>query len=90
VSQGRIEPLEKVRTSARALSKLVDLSVARAGDRQVWLGVHHLAAPERADAMRASLEARLPSSAPAAVRELGPVMGAHVGPGVIAVAVAAR
>lgn len=90
VSQGRIEPLEKVRTSARALSKLVDLSVARAGDRQAWLGVHHLAAPERAAAVRSSLEARLPGSAPVAVRELGPVMGAHVGPGVVAVAVAER
>lgn len=90
VSEGRIVPLEKVRTSARALSKLVDLCVARAGDGPVWLGVHHLAAPDRAAAMRSSLESRLPGSAPAAVRELGPVMGAHVGPGVVAVAVAAR
>lgn len=90
VSDGSIEPLEKVRTSARALSKLLELSVARAGDRPVRLGVHHLAAPDRAASVRSSLEARLPASAPVAVRELGPVMGAHVGPGVVAVAVADR
>lgn len=88
VADGQIAPIEKVRTSSRALSRLLDLAVQRAGSEPARLGVHHLASPDRAETMRALLEERLPASSPVAVRELGAVMGAHVGPGVIAVAVA--
>lgn len=87
VTDGHIEPVEKIRTSARALARLEDLVVARAGTGPVRLGVHHLAAPERADKVRASLADRLPDASPILVRELGAVIGAHVGPGVVAVAV---
>lgn len=88
VADGQIAPIEKVRTSSRALSRLLDLAVERAGSEPARLGVHHLASPDRAQTMRSLLEERLPASSPVAVRELGAVMGAHVGPGVIAVAVA--
>lgn len=88
VTDGHIAPVEKIRTSARALARLEDLSASRAGTGPVRLGVHHLAAPERAEKVRASLSARLPEASPILVRELGAVIGAHVGPGVVAVAVA--
>ena len=88
VTDGHIAPVEKIRTSARALARLEDLSASRAGTGPVRLGVHHLAAPERAEKVRASLAARLPDASPILVRELGAVIGAHVGPGVVAVAVA--
>jgi DegV family protein with EDD domain len=87
VTDGHIEPVEKVRTSARAVARLEELVVARAGDGPVRLGVHHLAAPDRAENVRASLADRLPDASPILVRELGAVIGAHVGPGVVAVAV---
>lgn len=90
VVDGKIAPVEKVRTANRALTRLLDLTVERAGSRPVQLGVHHLAAAERAETMRAALESRLPASSPVAVRELGAVLGAHVGPGVVAVAMAPR
>jgi DegV family protein with EDD domain len=87
VSAGRIEPLEKVRTAARALGRLQDLAVGRAGSGPVRLGIHHLAAPERAQQVHDALQARLPEASPTLVRELGAVIGAHVGPGVVAVVV---
>lgn len=87
VSSGRIEPLEKVRTATRALGRLQDLAVDRAGSRPVRLGVHHLAAPERAQQVGEALASRLPEAPPPLVRELGAVIGAHVGPGVVAVVV---
>lgn len=88
VVNGRIEPLEKVRTTARAIARLEQIAVERAGDRPVSLGVHHLAAPQRAEQVLASLSRRLPDARPVLLRELDAVIGAHVGPGVVAVVVA--
>jgi DegV family protein with EDD domain len=89
VAQGRIEPLEKVRTASRALSRLQDLAVHRvSGSGPVRVGVHHLDAAERAEMVRAALVERLPQASTSVVRELGAVIGAHVGPGVVAVVIA--
>lgn len=87
ITDGHIDPVEKVRTAARALARLEDLVVEQAGDGSVVVGVHHLAAPDRATAVAASLEQRLPVAEPVVVRELGAVIGAHVGPGVVAAVV---
>ena len=48
---GHIEPLEKVRTSAKAIARLEDIAVGHAGSRPVDVAVHHLASPERAEAL---------------------------------------
>jgi len=87
LSDGRIEPLEKVRTASRALGRLQDMVVERAGADAVRVGVHHLAAAQRAEMVRESLGTRLPKASAILVRELGAVIGAHVGPGVVAVVV---
>ena len=87
VAEGRIVPLEKVRTTGRALSRLVELSADAAGDGPVSLAVHHLAAPERAAELATRLEERLPGSTGCLVTELGAVIGAHTGPGVLGVVV---
>jgi DegV family protein with EDD domain len=88
VTDGHIEPVEKVRTASRALGRLQDLAAQRAGSGPVRLGVHHLGASERAEQVRAALVERLPAASTVLVRELGAVVGAHVGPGVVAVVVA--
>ena len=80
VLDGRVVPLEKVRTSARALNRLVQRAVEAAGERPVSIAVHHLAAPERADRLAAELRERLPALRELHVSELGPAIGAHVGP----------
>lgn len=92
VADGRIQPLEKVRTTSRAMSRLVDLaanaaSELPAADIPVRLAVHHLAAPERAAELATRLDERLPASVGCFVSEVGAVIGAHTGPGVLGIVV---
>lgn len=87
---GAIEPLEKVRTSARAVARLADLAVQRAGDAPVDVAVHHLAAAERAERLAAGLSERVPNLGELLVAEVGAVIGAHVGPGLLAVVISPR
>jgi fatty acid-binding protein DegV len=51
VADGGIAPLEKVRTASKALARLEDIAVERAGDGPVDLAVHHLAAQDKASAL---------------------------------------
>ncbi|MCP2338815.1 DegV family protein [Actinomadura rupiterrae] len=88
ISSGRVKPLEKVRTTSRALARLADLAVAEAADRPVDLGIQHLAASSRAEALAAELRARIPNVVDVYIGEVGPVIGAHVGPGMLGVVVA--
>jgi DegV family protein with EDD domain len=90
VKDGKIAPFEKVRTSSRALSRLEDLAVERAGAGPVDAAVHHLASSVRAEQLAAGLRARLPHLVELSVSEVGAVVGAHVGPGMVAVVVAPR
>lgn len=87
---GHIEPLEKVRTSSRAIARLEELAAQRAGTAEVDVAVHHLANPDRAAALAARLRDRLPGLVDLQVSEVGAVVGAHVGPGMLAVVVAPR
>lgn len=88
VLDGRVVPLEKVRTSARALSRLVQRVVEEVADAPVFLAVHHLAAPEKAERLAAELRERVPTAREIYVSELGAAIGAHVGPGAVGVVVA--
>lgn len=90
VDDGRISSLEKVRTSARALSRLADLAVASADGRPVDIAVHHLDSEPRATALADQLRTRVPTAGEVYVSEVGAVIGAHVGPGMVAVVVAPR
>ncbi|MDX6238767.1 MAG: fatty acid kinase fatty acid binding subunit [Kribbellaceae bacterium] len=88
ISGGRIVPLEKVRTSSRAIARLADIAVQRAGDGPVELAVHHLANLDKAQTLVDGLAERLPLADEVVLREVGAVIGAHVGPGMLAVVVA--
>jgi len=85
---GRLEVLERVRTASRALARLEELVVEGAGDRPVDVGVQHLASAERAEQLADRLRVRLPRLGELFVSEVGAVVGAHVGPGMIGVVVA--
>jgi DegV family protein with EDD domain len=87
MDDGEIRPLEKVRTMNRAIARLVDLAATAAGEDPVRLAVHHLASPERAVELANRLEERLPRSSGCVVSEIGAVIGAHTGPGVLGVVV---
>jgi DegV family protein with EDD domain len=88
VRDGRVVPLEKVRTTARALNRLVQLLVEAAGQGPVSVAVHHLAAAERAEQLAAEIRDRLPQLRELHVSELGAAIGAHVGPGAVGIVVA--
>lgn len=86
---GRVVPLEKVRTASKALARLEEIAVLRANGRPCDVAVHHLDASERAQSLAGRLTARLPDSR-VLVGEVGAVVGAHVGPGMVAVVVSPR
>ncbi|MEV8095514.1 DegV family protein [Kitasatospora sp. NPDC085879] len=90
LSGGRIEPLEKVRTASRAIARLEEIAVERAGDAEVDIAVHHLAAEDRAEPLAERLRERVPGLRDLYVGEVGAVIGAHVGPGLLAVVVSPR
>ncbi|HEY2763797.1 MAG TPA: DegV family protein [Pseudonocardiaceae bacterium] len=87
VDAGRIVPLEKVRTSARARARLVDLVVQAAGHDPVDVAVHHLGAADRAAELVEQLRTRLPALATCLVSEVGAAIGVHAGPGMLGVVV---
>ncbi|MER7678727.1 DegV family protein [Streptomyces sp. NPDC096934] len=87
---GRIELLEKVRTASKAIARLEEIVVERAGGAEVDIAVHHLAAPERASALADRLRARVPGLADLHVSEVGAVIGAHTGPGLLGAVISPR
>lgn len=93
IEDGRVAPFERVRTAGKALHRLEELAVEAAGSAPVDVAVAHLASPERAAALAERLTERLAAGLDARtvhLGEVGAVLGAHVGPGMVAVCVARR
>lgn len=94
IREGGIEPLERVRTSSRALARLAALALEASGRAPgvVDLAVQHLDAEGRAEGLAQQLRADLPGErlGQVVVGQLGAVVGAHVGPGTVAVVVSPR
>ncbi|HYN28494.1 MAG TPA: DegV family protein [Dermatophilaceae bacterium] len=89
---GHIMPVEKVRTSTRAIARLEELTVeaGEAAGSGVDVAVHHLDSADRAERLADRVRGRLTRAGEVSVVELGAVVGAHVGPGTLAVAVVPR
>jgi DegV family protein with EDD domain len=85
VVDGEVAPLEKARTANRALGRLAELALQAADGHPVKIAVQHLDAADRAREMAARLSDAL--HVDVLVCEVGAVMGVHVGPGLVAVAV---
>ena len=92
VRGGRIVPVEKVRTSARAIARIEAMVVdhVKEGGVAVDVAVHHLDAADRAESIAEQLRTLVPEAKQVLVVELGAVVGAHVGPGTVAIAVSPR
>ncbi|MGH7194947.1 MAG: DegV family protein, partial [Candidatus Saccharimonadales bacterium] len=90
VEGGRIAPRERVRTAAKALARLQELAVAAGADQQVRAAVAHLANAEKAKQLATGLSVGLGDRLvdEVVVGEIGAVLGAHVGPGMVAVCIA--
>ncbi len=93
LADGSIQPLERVRTSSRALARLADLAVAAAASAttRVDVAVQHLDSATRAASLASEVAGRLGDRlGDVVIGELGAVVGAHVGPGTLAVVVSPR
>lgn len=89
IESGGVVIRDRVRTAGRAIERLGALSLeAVAGlGGHADLAVHHVAAGNRVDAVTDWLSQRLPDTASLLVTDLGAVVGAHVGPGAVAVTI---
>ena len=82
--EAQITPIERVRTSKRAFERMVDLLRERAeAGADGWM-VQHIQAPAEARELRARGK-EIFGSDPVTFSEIGPVIGAHVGPGLLGV-----
>ncbi len=91
LTDGKVAPLERVRTTARALGRLEALTVeaAEACEDGYDIGVQHLANLTIAQQVAGRLADQLGrDSVP--VDEVGAAIGAHVGPGMVSVTVTPR
>ena len=82
--EAEITPIERVRTSGRAFERMVDYLRSRHDDgADAWV-VQHIQAP--AEAARLVERGReIFGTDPCFVSEVGPVIGTHVGPGLLGV-----
>jgi DegV family protein with EDD domain len=81
LERGILEPIGQIRTTGRAISRLLDMTIQYLGDdRRPWIAVMHSRSPDRAQEMMETLKARFPG-ARFFFSEIGPVLGAHLGPG---------
>ena len=79
---------DKVRTTSRAVARMVDLAVAAAGTDRVDMAVHHLGTPDRAQAVADSLSGKLGDAVESTqITEIGAAVAAHVGPGLLSIVV---
>jgi DegV family protein with EDD domain len=79
---GEITPVERVRTSRRAFERLVDYMRSRAADGADGWVVQHIRAADVAERL-VERGRGIYGCEPAFVSEVGPVIGAHVGPGLL-------
>ncbi|MGB6052529.1 MAG: DegV family protein [Rhodococcus sp. (in: high G+C Gram-positive bacteria)] len=87
LNDGKLVLAEKTRTTSKALGKLVDAVADVAGKRGVALTVHHMQCEDRAETVASMLRTRIPEVSQLDIVPLGAVLGAHVGPGAVGVAV---
>ncbi|HWQ83905.1 MAG TPA: DegV family protein, partial [Anaerolineales bacterium] len=86
VTNGRIEPLERIRTRHKSISRMIEIVTDRVGDKQpVQLASLHANAEAEGNQLIIEAKARLGGEVHL-VCELSPVVGVHVGPGTVGLA----
>ncbi len=80
--ESEITPVERVRTSRRAFERMVDLLRTRHDDGADGWMVQHIQAPREAEAL-AARGTEIFGCEPQVISEIGPVIGTHVGPGLL-------
>jgi DegV family protein with EDD domain len=84
MEDGKMTPVERVRTSERAFERLVDYARQRhASGADAWV-VQHVRSPEQAELL-VERAREVFETDPVFVSEIGAVVGAHTGPGLIGI-----
>lgn len=83
--EGKIDALERVRTTRKALQRLLSLAEEQANGRPVHVGIVQANVPQVAQEFREEVERKLICKEIFTI-ELSPVVGTHVGPGAIGIA----
>ena len=82
--EGKLAPAAKVRGRRKAIAYIVDRAVENVVDQKEAPGIIlHGDCPEEAEALKAQLLSKLPDMT-IRVEAIGPVIGAHAGPGTLA------
>jgi len=81
-STGYTAALERPRTKARALRRLLEIMAARVGDLPVHVLVHHAGVPDEGEGLMAQVAAKF-NCAELYLTEFTPMMGVHTGPGLL-------
>lgn len=86
---GRIDALERIRTRKKALNRLLELVQESANGKPVHAGVVHAQSPEEAEKLKVELQECV-DCAEVDTYQLSPVIGTHVGPGTLGIAMYAE
>ncbi|MGS0972108.1 MAG: DegV family protein [Candidatus Izemoplasmataceae bacterium] len=81
---GRVESIEKIRTSSKSLNRVVEKFIEDTEGKEVEAFIIHAQADDRVKEIQKELNKRRPTLGDLAIYPLTPVVGAHAGPGVVA------
>jgi DegV family protein with EDD domain len=87
VQHGEIVPLARTIGTERALRKLVDTAVDRAGNAPVDIAVEHFGAEKRAQRVLAQLRERVPNLNQVNLVGVSAIIAVHVGPGGVGITI---
>ncbi len=82
---GRIEPVEKIRTRKKAMQRMLDKFAAERKEKDIEVFIAHANAHDVLEEVRQGLLERRPELKEVKDYPLTPVVGAHAGPGTIAI-----
>ena len=84
IDEGEVVPVKRVRGNRKAFLEFASTFEADTEDSpSLKVGIAHAEAPERAEALRKMVRQTRPSAEIEHVATLGPVLGAHAGPGTV-------
>ena len=84
IDDGEVLPVKRVRGNRKAFLEFAAAFEAGTADRpSLRVGIAHADAPDRAEALRKMVRATRPAAEIELVTSLGPVVGAHAGPGTV-------
>jgi DegV family protein with EDD domain len=84
IQEGEVVPVKRVRGNRKAFLEFESAFESSTGDSpSLRVGIAHAEAPEKAEALRKMVRATRPAADVEVVTPLGPVLGAHAGPGTV-------